>query len=154
MTPRSSQSAERERLALLMDDRRRELRLTWDQVAAAAGVNRETLRLIRQGDGQLRPLTKDGIEDALQWQRGSIDAILAGGDPTPIGQRPAPARPEPESPPTLEELRDMVRESAAENERLKARMAALEERLRPAIGDKAVDQALRPKGDSEHRSAS
>lgn len=153
MTSRIGQSAERERLALLMDDRRRELRLTWDQVAAAAGVNRETLRLIRQGDGQIRPLTKDGIEDALQWQRDSIDAILAGGDPTPIGQKPAP-QPKPESPPTLEELRDMVRKSAAENERLKARMAALEERLRPAIGEKAVDQALRPHGDSEHRSAS
>jgi hypothetical protein len=70
----------RARLAELMDQRRRDLRLTWDQVAARADIHRETLRQIRSGSsGTIRPLSATGIEDALEWGRGSIDAILHGG---------------------------------------------------------------------------
>lgn len=67
-----------------MDSRRRDLRLTWDEVAARAGINRETLRQIRIGSGEIRALSVTGIEDALEWERGSIDAILADGEPTPL----------------------------------------------------------------------
>jgi hypothetical protein len=84
-------------------------------VAAAAEINRETLRLIRQGTGQIRPLTMDGIEDALQWRRGSIDAILSGGDPTPKRMFPVDGPNEPMTP--------MERE-------LLARIEALEDELR------------------------
>jgi transcriptional regulator with XRE-family HTH domain len=65
-----------------MDARRRDLRLTWDEVATRAGINRETLRQIRIGNGDIRPLSATGIEDALGWDRGSIEAILAGDKPT------------------------------------------------------------------------
>jgi transcriptional regulator with XRE-family HTH domain len=67
-----------------MDQRRRDLRLTWDQVASQAGIHRETLRQIRIGKGDIRPLSATGIEDALQWEHGSIDNILAGREPTTI----------------------------------------------------------------------
>jgi transcriptional regulator with XRE-family HTH domain len=72
----------RARLADLMDQRRRDLRLTWDQVASRAGIHRETLRQIRAGTGALRPLSATGIEDALEWDRGSIDTLLADGETT------------------------------------------------------------------------
>jgi transcriptional regulator with XRE-family HTH domain len=72
----------RARLADLMDQRRRDLRLTWDQVASRAGIHRETLRQIRAGTGALRPLSATGIEDALDWDRGSIDTLLADGETT------------------------------------------------------------------------
>lgn len=65
-----------------MDRRREELRLTWSEVARLAGVSRETLRQIRTGEGEIRPLTRRGIEDALQWAPSSIDAIMSGGAPT------------------------------------------------------------------------
>jgi hypothetical protein len=65
-----------------MDARRRDLRLTWDEVATRAGINRETLRQIRIGNGDIRPLSATGIEDALGWDRGSIKTTLAGGEPT------------------------------------------------------------------------
>lgn len=65
-----------------MDSRRRDLRLKWDEVAARAGIHRETLRQIRIGKGDIRPLSATGIEDALQWEHGSIDRILEGGEPT------------------------------------------------------------------------
>ena len=64
-----------------MDSRRRDLRLKWDEVAARAGIHRETLRQIRIGKGDIRPLSATGIEDALQWEHGSIDRILNGGEP-------------------------------------------------------------------------
>jgi transcriptional regulator with XRE-family HTH domain len=87
MTTSSGRAPARARLAMLMDERRRDLRLTWDQVAGRAGINRETLRQIRTGSGNIRPLSATGIEDALEWDRGSIDRILAGGDPAPVGDR-------------------------------------------------------------------
>jgi hypothetical protein len=68
----------RARLADLMDARRRDLRLTWDEVASQAGIHRETLRQIRAGTGAIRPLSATGIEDALEWERGSIEALLRG----------------------------------------------------------------------------
>jgi transcriptional regulator with XRE-family HTH domain len=82
MTRSSGRAPARARLAELMDSRRRDLRLTWDEVAARAGIHRETLRQIRIGKGDIRPLSATGIEDALQWEHGSIDGILEGGEPT------------------------------------------------------------------------
>lgn len=84
MTSDSGRAPARARLATLMDARRRELRLTWDKVATGAGIHRETLRQIRHGTGDLRPLTITGLEDVLSWAHGSIDAIIEGGDPTPL----------------------------------------------------------------------
>lgn len=85
----------RQRLARLMDERRQDLRLTWEVVAQRAGMSREGLRRTREGERAMRVLTKRGIEDALYWAPGSVDAVLDGGEPTPIprtvtGQASAP----------------------------------------------------------------
>lgn len=72
----------REALALHMEDRRVSLGLRWADVADLAGTTTETLRQARFGDGEIRPLTRRGIEDALGWARGSVAAVLAGGQPT------------------------------------------------------------------------
>lgn len=68
----------RERLARYMDERRQELGLTWDQVAAKGSITTETLRQIRIGDRPIRPLTRRAIEVALDWQAGTIGRVLAG----------------------------------------------------------------------------
>lgn len=73
--------ADRDRLAQAMDDRRRFLRLRWDDVAVKGSISYETLRQVRFGTGTMRALTKRGIEEALDWNAGSVDAILAGGEP-------------------------------------------------------------------------
>lgn len=83
----------RQRLARLMDDRRSDLGLTWNEVADKAGVTREGLRRMRTGTGHIRSLTKRGIERALQWASGSVDQILAGGDPGIIREASASATP-------------------------------------------------------------
>lgn len=72
-----------------MDARRLDLRMTWRQVADAAGISAETIRAIRRGDNTPGGVTKSGLEDALHWERGSIDSILDDGAPVPISERPA-----------------------------------------------------------------
>ncbi|GAA2092541.1 hypothetical protein GCM10009780_37320 [Actinomadura alba] len=121
-----------------MDARRLELGLTWDQVAALSGVHRETLRTIRRGTGDIRSLTKSGIEKALQWAAGSIDAILAGGDPTPIEPPREPDRPpapEREMSPIERELLERIRRHEAELERLREEDRALREKLDRLLGE-------------------
>lgn len=98
-----------------MDGRRRELRLTWDEVAAHAGIHRETLRQIRTGSGNIRPLSATGIEGALHWAPGSIDAIISGGEPTPTDDKPE------EGEPTVAELA--------------AQVAALTEKVERILGE-------------------
>jgi DNA-binding XRE family transcriptional regulator len=79
------------RLAAHMRTRRDEMDLTQDQLAQRAEVSVTTIRGIEQG-GPHRPRTKIAgrLETALGWQRGSIRAILAGGEPVldgPSGSR-------------------------------------------------------------------
>ncbi|WP_181785393.1 hypothetical protein [Streptomyces phytophilus] len=77
------------RLDTHMDARRLDLRMTWRQVADAASISAETIRALRRGDNAPGDITKRGLEDALRWERGSIDRILAGGEPTPVRERTA-----------------------------------------------------------------
>lgn len=95
----------RRRLAEFMEERRLDLGLRWQDVvtaAAAAGfpVSLKVLGSVRTGDAGIRPRTQRGIEAGLQWERGSVRAILDGGDPVHLsadddptlpGVRPAPA---------------------------------------------------------------
>ena|ERR1035438_3703222 len=90
------------RLGILMDERRRELRLRWKDVATLAGITYEGIRAVRIGSGGIRALTEEGIEDALQWEHGSIRSVQDGGDPVP--RAPAVTLP----PMTPAELRDVL----------------------------------------------
>ena len=89
--------AHRERLAKLMDDRRKELRLNWQQVSESGGIPIKTLHAVRTGSRDIRDTTQAAIEDGLRWERGSVQAILDGGDPAPAvtTQPPRPATPVP-----------------------------------------------------------
>ena len=72
------------RLARLMNERRLDLGLRWDQVAAISGVSDSGLRLLRRADSVPRELTQRGIERALRWQPGSVLRIISGGDPVSL----------------------------------------------------------------------
>ena len=80
---------DRERLAAHIDARQQALGVPWTQVIKESGLTKEGLRKIREGlTGSPRPQTKRGLERALRWALGSVDKILAGGDPEPLtGQR-------------------------------------------------------------------
>lgn len=78
-----------ERLDRFMNDRRLQLpkiggkTVKWFQVAERAGITVTTLTALRKGQNVPTEDTKRGIEDALLWAAGSIDAIMDGGEPTP-----------------------------------------------------------------------
>jgi hypothetical protein len=80
-----TQPEERRRLAALMDERRLELGMRWQEVADAGGVSLRALNNARTGDREIRPLTRYGIEKGLKWARGSIERVLSGSGETPGG---------------------------------------------------------------------
>jgi hypothetical protein len=64
--------------------RRRGLRLTQPEVRRRGGPGVATLRAIENNQSsRLSPRMRRALEDALQWESGSVDAVLAGGSPTP-----------------------------------------------------------------------
>lgn len=75
--------ADRQRLADVMEDRRVQLRLKWIEVARRADMSESNLVRIRKGDIALTPLAARAIEDALEWEPKSVEAILRGEAPRP-----------------------------------------------------------------------
>lgn len=88
-----------ERLAVCVEQRIVELGLQYAEVARAAGFSDQTLIAIRNAD-KVRPTTYRKLEMALQWEVGSVAAVLNGGRPTAVGvpeqleAEPVPAEPE------------------------------------------------------------
>jgi transcriptional regulator with XRE-family HTH domain len=78
-------------LAVAVRARRRELGLTQTDVAAAGHVSVELIRNIetkRRTPERLNPRKARGLENALRWETGSIDAVLAGGVATTADPKP------------------------------------------------------------------
>lgn len=74
---------QRERLGQLMLERRKERRLSVRAAAREAGIDRDTWADAENARRRISEHNYAGVEDALAWTRGSIDAILAGGAPAP-----------------------------------------------------------------------
>lgn len=98
------------RLSEAMERRRLELRMKWTQVAERADLSQAGLGAIRRGERSPSPLTRARIEHALEWAPGSVDAILAGGDPITSAAG----------------VSDVVRELLAERNQLTASLEELE----------------------------
>lgn len=76
---------EESRLGRLMDERRLNLGLDWQDVASLAGISTKTLYNARVPGAPLpAPRTRRKIEDVLRWQPGSIERVHGGGDPEPL----------------------------------------------------------------------
>jgi transcriptional regulator with XRE-family HTH domain len=71
------------RLAQYIERRIAELALEYAEVCRRAEISDETLIKIRKG-AKARSSTYRKLERALQWEHGSVAAILAGGEPTPV----------------------------------------------------------------------
>jgi hypothetical protein len=67
-----------------MTARSLELKKRWVKIAQDAGITTSALSGIRRGQYKPSAHTARALEDALQWGHGSIETILAGGDPTPL----------------------------------------------------------------------
>ncbi len=68
-------------LGALMEERRLELGLRWQDVAERGGVSLKALHSARTGNASIRPLTQRAIEDGLRWEHGSIQRVMGDGDP-------------------------------------------------------------------------
>lgn len=65
----------------VIEERRATLGLTQEELARTADISLSTLQRILRGH---KPLLKQAraLEDALEWQRGSLGTVLADGEPT------------------------------------------------------------------------
>lgn len=84
------------RLTEAMEERRKELRLRWQDVAAAASLSVETLSALRRPGAQgVRDLTLRAVDAGLQWYPGSAERTLKGDAPAPLGNGQPSAGDEP-----------------------------------------------------------
>lgn len=81
---------DRERLKAAIEARAVELGLRLRQVASRAHMTESNLYRIRMAEIELTDAARIALEDALEWERGSIQAILDGGHPTPATPSPEP----------------------------------------------------------------
>jgi hypothetical protein len=116
----------RENLADAMERRAMgDLGLRWTDVATRAGISQSQLLRIRQG-APITPFTAARLEEALDWEPGSIQTILDGGEPTPRGAvRDRRDVPNEEVDDLLAQLERLDAERAETLERLKTRLAQL-----------------------------
>jgi transcriptional regulator with XRE-family HTH domain len=79
----------REKLAGLVRERRKALGLTQPQVAERGDVSVELVRRVETNrSGELRASKIEGLERALEWEPGSVRAVLDGGVPTDVARVP------------------------------------------------------------------
>jgi transcriptional regulator with XRE-family HTH domain len=73
----------REFLGETVQERRLDLGLSKEEAARRGGLSVKTWTSVETGQ-KVRPTTYVGVEDALEWKRGSVSAVLDGGDATPL----------------------------------------------------------------------
>lgn len=71
-----------------LTQRRKHLRLAQSEAARLAGVRRNAWWVWEKGRGLPYDYNHPGIETAMQWEPGSVQAILAGDEPT---EKPPPS---------------------------------------------------------------
>lgn len=83
-----------QQLAGWVRDRRAQLELTQEQVAARGPMSDKTVRTVESGRATgVRRHTRAALERALQWQTGSVfDAIEHGLKPQPIDEKTRPSK--------------------------------------------------------------
>lgn len=130
-------------LAVAVRARRRELGLTQSDVATTGQVSVELVRNIetrRRTPGRLNARKARGIESALQWESGSIDAVLAGGVATPA----APSTPHAGDQPTVPDQGDrfaLARQLVALRSTLAAHQRSISPDAREALMTEVANSA-------------
>jgi hypothetical protein len=130
-----------ERLTQAMRTRMAELRMkTWRELSVAADISYETVRATRHGENDPSEGTREGLERALQWAHGSVDAILNGGEPATWEDEADRKTAESEGrDPRLEKLAARVERLEASAERQRQENAELRRLLREITGTTDTD---------------
>lgn len=129
-------SDDRERLGQVAKRRRLALGRTIAQVAEAAGITPKTVGKIEAGS-RVRELTLWRLNAGLDWQEGSTQSVLNGGEPEPLeaaAERPRYTRDQLVAAlGLLHQIVDVAEVGDAERSRIHGRIADLEERLRTLV---------------------
>lgn len=131
-----TQPEERRRLAAAMDERRLELGMRWQDVAAAGDVSLRAINNARTGDRDIRPLTRYGIEKGLRWTPGTIERVLSGRRPEPEDEDEDDARPGPA--PEEDALRQIMEDERLPLEVRRGMVALAEAMRRRSDGESAL----------------
>ncbi|MFD9706178.1 hypothetical protein [Lentzea sp. NPDC059081] len=140
----------RRRLDDAMDERRLELELEWREVADRGGITYETLRAARRGKRNIPTRTRRAIEQALDWESGSVLDVLAGRRATPLGRARTPAADEilearerilAASPQELVRMRSVVEEVLSKDEADEFMTRAIAMRERAGAGEDTASDA-------------
>lgn len=86
--PTTQDAERRRRLAEQVRARRLELGISVRAAATQAGVARDTWIGLEEATRRTAETSYAAIEKTLQWETGSISAVLAGGEPTPVTEDP------------------------------------------------------------------
>jgi transcriptional regulator with XRE-family HTH domain len=79
-----------EGLGSAVRDRRTALGMTQGEVSERGGPSVETQRAIENNRaGRLSPRMRRALERVLEWESGSVDAVIAGGVATAVQAKPA-----------------------------------------------------------------
>lgn len=81
-----------ERLAEAVKNRRLKLGLSARSAAMAAGINRATWGSMEDNTRRISEHLWSGVERALSWAPGSVQTVLAGGEPLVIQREPGTRR--------------------------------------------------------------
>ncbi len=130
-------STDRERLGQVAKRRRLALGRTIAEVAKAAGITAKTVGQIEAGN-RVRELTLWRLNAGLDWQEGSSQAVLNGGEPEPLDdaakERPRYTREQLVAAlGLLHQIVDVAEVTEAERDRIHGRIVDLEERLRSLV---------------------
>ncbi len=123
----------RVRLARLVRERRLSLGLSVRAAAAVAEIDRTTWSNTVESAGRtVSAFKKVGIEKALKWAAGSVDAILGGGDPAELTDsiKPLPAVPLSLAD-QIERIGALENESEEEKQRAIAALITVYEKRKP-----------------------
>jgi transcriptional regulator with XRE-family HTH domain len=87
-------------------ERRKELRLSKEEASRRAQINVKTWSSLEAGK-VVRDVAHPGIEQAMQWARGSVEDVLDGNDPTIL--EPEEVEESPVDPAEVARLLDVLR---------------------------------------------
>lgn len=119
----------RRQLSAEMNAARLRLGIKWTDVAMRARMSVQNLLRIRKGEIAVTEDAAYGLERALDWRHGSIEAILAGGEPTLDEPELEPVDPAIQA--LLDDAYDRARQQGRTHkqamERMRAEIARLDE---------------------------
>lgn len=117
-------------LGMTMAQRRRQLGLSITKAAAAAGIDRATWTSAENGTRTIAVHNRAGVERALGWAAGSVDAVLEGSEPADLPPPTSPVSDDPKLAAEVERIQGLPLPAADRIRMIRALVDLYEEQAR------------------------